>query len=262
MKKNATYLICLLIILSYDSNLFGQNFPEMVSVKGGAFQMGTATGEKDEKPVHTVVLSDYYIAKHETTVGLYKQFCKETNRTMPPLPTKEWYEEYDQVGKWVWKDDNPIVNISWNDAMAFCKWLSTKTNEKYSLPTEAQWEYAARGGQSSKNHKFSGSANLAEVGWYDETTHEKGTRPVGKLKANELGVCDMSGNAWEWCLDYYEPYTNKTLKDPQGPSKGKFRVVRGGGWYYAEDMCRVFTRDGPYPYYSNFNYGFRVVKNP
>jgi len=254
------YIIILVFVLCHLGSLAQEKMPEMILVKGGTYTMGNNNGEDDEKPAHSISISEFYIGKYEITVAQYKRFCKETNRELPAFPSKEWYEEYDQIDKWVWKNDHPIVNVSWNDAMAYCKWLSQLTNEKYTLPTEAQWEYAARGGQGGKGFKYSGSDNINEVAWYDETSYEKGTRPVGKLRPNEIGVYDMSGNAWEWCLDYYSDYSTAVKKDPTGPSKGKFKVVRGGGWYYTEDMCRVYTRDGPYPYYSSFNHGFRIVK--
>jgi len=107
-----------------------------------------------------------------------------------------------------------------------------------------------------------GIINIQEVAWFDETTYERSPMPVGRLKPNELGIYDMSGNAWEWCYDHYAYYKSGSKKDPKGPSKGSFRVVRGGSWYYVESLARVTARDGPYPHYTNYNYGFRVVINP
>lgn len=236
------------------------NPPTMVFVKGGTFKMGNADGYADETPVHSVTLSDYYIGKYEVTVAQYRQFCNETNRRMPADPPPAWYEEHDNAVKWQWNDTYPIVNVTYFDAMAYCAWLSEKTGEKFSLPTEAQWEYAARGGQKSKGYKYAGSNDINEVAWYDETTNEKGIRSVGKLQPNELDIYDMSGNAWEWCLDFWGKYPNNSLKDPQGPTKGNYRVIRGGSWYYVEDMARITSRDGPQPKFTNYNYGFRVAK--
>ncbi len=256
-------LLIYLFLLSISTQLtFSQILPNLIFVKGGAFQMGNNGGDPDEKPVHTVILSDFYIGKYEVTVQEYQAFCKATGKKMPPMPKAEWYEEHPDSRKWVWKSKNPMLHVSWNNAMAYCKWLSGKTGKKYTLPTEAQWEYAAKGGQKSKNYKFSGSNNINKVAWYDETTYEKGPRPVGTLKPNELGIFDMSGNAWEWCYDKYGRYKASNSKNPKGVDRGIFRVIRGGSWYYVDDMCKITSRDGPYPHYTNYNYGFRVVKIP
>ncbi len=256
------FLFIIAIVLS-NLYLIGQNnnLPEMIFVKGGSFMMGSNDGYDDEKPIHKVILSDFYISKYEVTVAQYRQFCKETKHPFPSKPDKFWYDEHDKVREWIWRDDNPIVNVDWYDAMAYCKWLSKKTGEKYSLPTEAQWEYAAKGGQKTHNYKYAGSNSLKEVAWYDETTYERGPRSVGQLKPNELGIYDMSGNAFEWCLDNYGPYPAKTVKNPQGPKKGQYKVVRGGSWYYVDEFCRVTQRDCPKPSLKMFVYGFRVVKN-
>ncbi len=257
-----TFLIIVIAISVLTSSYAQVTEPQMIFVKGGAFKMGSKKGDYDEKPVHQVVLSNYYIGKFEITVKQYREFCNATGKKMPPMPTEEWYEEHDQAEKWVWKDNNPIAKINWHNATAYCKWLSKETGKNYSLPTEAQWEYAAKGGNKSKNNLYSGSDNINEVAWYDETTYEKGTRPVGRLKPNEIGIYDMSGNVWEWCKDNYARYKSGTQKNPKGPEKTNFRVIRGGSWYYVGEMTKVTTRDGPYPHYSNFNYGFRVVINP
>jgi len=237
------------------------NPPAMVFVKGGSFKMGSSEGYADESPVHTVTLSDFYIGKYEVTVAQYRQFCTATNRKFPTDPPASWYEEHDNAVAWQWNDTYPIVNVTYFDAVAYCKWLSEYTGEEYSLPTEAQWEYAARGGIKSKNYTYAGSNDITEVAWYDETTKEKGLRSVGKLKPNELDIYDMSGNAWEWCLDIWGKYPSKSEKDPTGPTTGQYRVIRGGSWYYVDDMARITSRDGPLPKFTNYNYGFRVVKS-
>lgn len=235
--------------------------PETVLVKGGTFKMGNANGYSDESPQHSVTLSDFYIGKYEVTVAEYKTFCAVTGRKMPPNPPASWYEEHAEAVKWEWKNDYPMVDVTWYDAVAYCKWLSQVTGDSYSLPTEAQWEYAASGGSQSKHFIYSGSNNINEVAWYDETTDETGPRAVGQKKPNELGIYDMSGNAWEWCSDFYGKYTSASQKNPTGPSKGQFNVIRGGSWYYVEDMARLTSRDGPKPVFTNYNYGFRVVKS-
>ncbi len=262
---NKTKIIILfssiLALLLSSSNLLAQKYPEMVFVKGGTFNMGSKAGDKDETPVHKVSLSDYYIGKYEVTVAQYRVYCRETGRNFPSAPTKEWYNEHPNASKWEWKDDNPIVNITWKDAQLYCKWLSKKTGEKYTLPTEAQWEYAARGGNKSKNYKYSGSNDINTVAWYDETSYEKGPKNVGTLKANELGIYDMSGNAWEWCSDFFGKYPKSPQTNPTGTSGSPFKVIRGGSWYYMAYLARLTVRDGPRTDYTNHNYGFRVAKS-
>ncbi len=261
-SKQLIKLFFVLALLAANYNfLLAQQYPEMVFVKGGTFKMGSISGDKDESPVHSVTLSDYYIAKYEVTVAQYKQFCMETGRRFPSSPKNEWYEEHPNAAKWVWKDNYPIVNVTWRDAMLYCRWLSKKTGENYTLPTEAQWEYAARGGKKSKRYKYSGSNDSKKVAWYDETTNEKGPKNVGQLSPNELGIFDMSGNAWEWCKDYFGKYPSTHQHNPTGAEKSPYRVVRGGSWYYVEYLSRLTARDGPEYFYTNFNYGFRVVKN-
>ncbi len=250
-----------MLFLTY-SNLLAQKYPEMVFVKGGTFNMGSKAGDKDEAPIHQVSLSDYYIGKYEITVAQYRIFCKEVGRNFPAAPGKGWYIEHPNAEQWEWKDNNPMVNVTWNEAKAYCKWLSRKTGEKYTLPTEAQWEYAARGGNKSKNYKYSGSNDINKVAWYDDTTHEKGPKSVGTLQANELGIFDMSGNAWEWCNDFFGKYPNSPQTNPKGVANSPFRVIRGGSWYYVDYLARLTVRDGPHPNYTNYNYGFRVVRNP
>ena len=236
------------------------NPPDMIFVKGGTFKMGSNDGYADEAPVQSVTLSDFYIGKYEVTVAQYRQFCTATNHRFPDPPKPEWYEEHENAVQWQWNDTYPIVNITYFDAIAYCQWLSELTGEHYTLPTEAQWEYAAKGGSKSKNYKYAGSNDIDEVAWYDETTRERGPRSVGRLKPNELGIYDMSGNAWEWCLDYWGNYSAKAQKDPTGPAQGGYKVIRGGSWYYVDDMAKLTSRDGPKPGKPNFNYGFRVVK--
>jgi formylglycine-generating enzyme required for sulfatase activity len=259
-----TSIFCFNLILAQNKPNSSKKYdiPQMVFVQGGSFLMGCDTAYKDERPIHKVTLSDFFIGKYEVTVKQYREFCQATGHKFPSLPDPEWYQEHPNTPKWQWHDNNPIVNVNWYDAMAYCKWLSKITGEHYTLPTEAQWEYAARGGRYSHNYEFSGSNNINEVAWYDETTYERGTRPVGLLKPNELGIYDMSGNAFEWCLDGYGPYPNHPVKDPLLHENSQYRVVRGGCWYYYDEYCRVTERDGPKANLRTFYYGFRVVKIP
>jgi formylglycine-generating enzyme required for sulfatase activity len=204
----------------------------MVSVQGGTFTMG-CTGEQvrdcdsDEKPAHSVTVGNFNIGKFEVTQRLWKQI-------MGNNPSK------------FKGDDLPVENVSWNDIQEFIKKLNEQTGKKYRLPTEAEWEYAARGGNKSKGYKYSGSNNIDEVAWYDGNSGDK-TNEVGTKSPNELGIYDMSGNVWEWVSDRYGKYTSEAKTNPTGPSSGSYRVIRGGGWGNGARVCRVSNRDGGDP---------------
>ena len=220
---------------------------EMVYVEGGTFRMG-ATEEQwkdaydDKKPVHPVTLSSYLIGKHEVTQALWEEVMGSNS------------SENEQGG------DYPVDNVSWFDCQEFVKKLNARTGMKFRLPTEAEWEYAARGGDRSKGYKYAGSDNLDEVGWYYDNS-DKHTHPVGLKKPNELGLYDMSGNVWEWCQDWYNDYTAEARTNPAGPQSGKWgsRVLRGGSYgYYAGD-CRVSIRSDYAPGSGLDSFGLRVV---
>ena len=162
-----------------------------------------------------------------------------------------------------------MVYVSWKNAVAYCEWLTQREwgagrlpqSYEYRLPTEAEREYAARGGKNGRSTKYSGSDNLGEVGWYDGNSGGK-THEVGGKRANELGLYDMSGNVWEWCWDWYGEYSSSSQRDPVGPGSGSFRVARGGSWLSGARRCRVANR-----YYSSpgraYDYrGFRVALAP
>ncbi|WP_448518687.1 formylglycine-generating enzyme family protein [Rhodoflexus sp.] len=225
-----------------------KNPPEVVFVEGGAFLMGSEDGEPEEQPIHKVYVSSFYIGKYEVTVAQYREFCKETGRAMPETP------------KWGWQDNAPIVNVSWNDANAYCKWLVQRTGQPYRLPTEAEWEFAARGGIKTRKTRFAGSNQLEEVGWFDKNSNKR-AQPVGEKSANELGLYDMSGNVWEWVQDWFDSdyYSKSPEKDPQGPPKGSMRVMRSGSWInYAEDN-RIAIRISNMPNDIGPFFGFRVA---
>ena len=165
--------------------------------------------------------------------------------------------------------DRPVEQVSWNEALDFCTELSRLTGRHFTLPTEAQWEYAARGGHKAANTKYSGSSSIDKVAWYDQNAYNKGerspdygTHPVGKLQPNELGVYDMSGNVWEWCYDWYGDYSSGVQTDPKGPSTGSYRVYRGGSWNDNARFCSVAYRGKVSPGYSIYSMGFRLVLVP
>ena len=245
MKKQA---ITLLLILAGFTNTYAQSDPEMVTVEGGTFTMGDTSFEagKDEQPTHQVTLKTFKIAKTETTVAQWKTFCNATGRAMPQAP------------EWGWIDSHPIVNINYSDALDYCNWLSEKMDAEYRLPTEAEWEYAARGGKLSKGTNYSGTNFLFNTGWYDSNSNEQ-TQSVANKIPNELGIYDMSGNAVEWCKDWYGSYSSATQTNPKGATTGTYRVIRGGGLADTDTDCRVATRDFIPPSYSNVDVSFRVV---
>ena len=217
----------------------------MVKVKGGTFQMGSNDKEaqNDEKPVHRVTLSDFSIGATEVTQAQWKAVMG-----------------YDNNPSYYKGDDLPVEQVSWDDIQDFLMKINSFSKTQYRLPTEAEWEYAARGGNASKGHKYSGSNNIDEVAWYDNNSNRK-THTVGSKKANELGIYDMSGNVWEWCSDFYDEnyYKNSPAQNPKGAAKSESRSLRGGSWGYSVSYCRVSVRDRVNPNVRfNFN-GFRVV---
>ncbi|MDR0305887.1 MAG: formylglycine-generating enzyme family protein [Chitinispirillales bacterium] len=201
--------------------------PEMILVRGGAFTMGCTEEQgnecyEDEGPTRRITLRNFYIGKYEVTQELWV-------KVMGNNPSH-------------FKGNKlPVEQVSWNDIQEFIKKLNTITGRKYRLPTEAEWEYAARGGSNSKNFKYSGSNNIDEVAWYGNNSGSK-TRAIGTKRPNELGIYDMSGNVWEWVSDWYDFYTDTSMTNPTGPSSGSNRVYRGGSWFSGARSCRVSYR--------------------
>jgi len=254
MRKTALSFVLVLISLTgfcqADMNI------QMVFVKGASFFMGSddphflAPEYDNERPIHRVSIGSYYIAKYEVTNGMYR-------RVMGMFPPA--YNGVDYDNKYC--DDCPVVKISFDDAKEFIRRLNEKYPSKhYRLPTETEWEYAARGGKYSKNYLYAGSNKINEVSW---NGHEKGsTHPVGQKLANELGIYDMSGNVAEWCSDWYgEDYYSKTVDeiDPKGPKTGTKRIVRGGSYYDDDISCRTVYRNRLPPETSQWDLGFRLA---
>ena len=200
---------------------------DMVKVEAGTFMMGATSEMKDpydnEKPLHQVTLTnDYYMGKYEVTQALWQA-------VMGSNPSK-------------YKGDNlPVEMVSWNDCQEFISKLNSMTGRKFRLPTEAEWEYAARGGKRSRGYQYSGNSNISDVAWYDGNSGSK-THPVGTKQANELGIYDMSGNVYEWCSDWYGSYSSSSQTNPTGADSGSSRVYRGGCWYYNARGCRLSLR--------------------
>ena len=239
----------------------GSNFTEtvggvafsMVYVKGGPFEMG-CTSEQDsdcydeEKPSHNVTLSDYYVGRYEVTQGLWKA-------VMVSLPSSI-------SSSYGMGDNYPVYDVNWNDIQTFITELNTKTVRTYRLPTEAEWEFAARGGNSSLKYKYSGSNTIGDVAWYSGNSGNS-THPVGTKASNELGIYDMSGNVLERVSDLYGSYSSFSVTNPTGPASGFDRVYRGGSWYSDAGDCRVSIRFYYFhPGARNPGLGFRLAVSP
>ncbi len=250
MKINIRLIALTVVFSILSTGIFAQkDLPEMVFIEAGKFKMGSENGDNDESPVHEVAVDDFYISKYEITVAQYRTFCKATGWKMPEPP------------EWGWKDNHPIVNVSWKDAGAYTLWLARETGKSYRLPTEEEWEYAARGGNKSKGYLYAGSNNPDQAVWYYETTYGSSTQPVGLKKANELDLYDMSGNVWEWCKDGYtlQYYSSGSKNSSKGPTGENYRVLRGGAWNSSAFHTRVANRDRNDPESSNVKIGFRVA---
>ena len=228
-------------VRTYTAN--GVSF-RMIEVEGGTFTMG-ATAEQgsdayyEENPAHSVTLSSYYIGQTEVTQALWKA-------VMGSNPSN-------------WEgDDLPVENVSWEDCQEFVRKLNRLTGKTFRLPTEAEWEYAARGGSKSRGYKYSGSDNIGSAAWYDDNSGSR-THAVASKSPNELGLYDMNGNVYEWCQDWYGDYSSSAQTNPTGASSGVGRVTRGGCWVNDAGYCRVSLRADYAPARRNNRLGLRLA---
>ena len=216
---------------------------KMIKVDGGTFRMGSNDSEasSDEKPVHSVTLSDYYIGETEVTQEL-------------------WVAVMGSNPSYFRGSTKPVENVSWNDCREFIKKLNQLTGKNFRFPTEAEWEYAARGGNKSRGYKYSGSNNISDVAWYSDNS-SWATHPVCIKSPNELGLYDMSGNVWEWCSDWYGEnyYSSSPQTNPIGPNSGSSRVFRGGNYISDAQFCRVAIRGRNTPDLRFDGLGLRLV---
>jgi len=244
---------------SLEKTNVGKISKDMVFVEGGTFQMGSKKGDRDEKPIHSVTLSDFYIGKYEVTQGEYKAVMDKDSSSSQSSGDKA-----------------PVESVSWYDAVEFCNKLSEKKDLQkcysgtenniscnfnangYRLPTEAEWEFAALGGTKSKGSKYSGSNDLEQVAW-DSGNSGNNIHRVGGKDANELGIFDLSGNVWEWCWDWKENYCSSSQINPEGPDSGSYRVNRGGSLFNNPSYCRVANRDFSSPGLNYGDLGFRLA---
>jgi len=217
---------------------------DMVFVHGGSFKMGSedsdSTAEYDEKPAHEVVLSSFYISRYEVTQELWHE-------VMGNNPSEN-------LG-----DRMPVESVSWDDCQMFISKLNEITGLKFRLPTEAEWEYAARGGNASKGYKYAGSDSLDAVGWSLSIEGDAVLHEVGEKEPNELGLYDMSGNVQEWCSDWHAPYQKSLLKNPTGPKTGEYRITRGGHWETDGQHCTVSYRNPVPPDDVSHSLGLRLA---
>ena len=220
----------------------------MIGVAPGSFMMGSENGYDSQKPVYRVTLTKpYYLGETEVTQA-------------------QWRAVMGNNPSYFQGDDHPVEQVSWDDAMAFCQKLNDEGRApkdwKFTLPTEAQWEYACRGGNKSRGYTYSGSDDVGEVAWYGNNSGRE-THAVRQKEANELGFYDMSGNVFEWCLDRYGDYSSGAVTDPQGPDSGSSRVLRGGSWGNSAEVCRSASRVfGSPDDQGRQNFGFRLALVP
>ena len=241
----------------FTETAWGVNM-KMIWVEGGDFLMGCTSEqgncESDEQNVRRVTVDGFYIGMLEVTQS---QWEKVVGTSIYQQKSKAGGSSTPGVGP-----DYPMYYVSWDEAMEFCRLLSNKTGRTYTLPTEAQWEYAARGGNKNEGAKYAGSNMIDAVAWYTDNSGSS-THIVGSKRANALGIYDMSGNVWEWCKDWYaSSYVSYDTNNPVGPSSGSFRVDRGGSWYNGASYCRVANRGNDSPGHRYNNLGFRVVLLP
>jgi formylglycine-generating enzyme required for sulfatase activity len=218
---------------------------KMIYVEGGTFMMGANEEDTDaydgERPTHQVTLSSYFIGETVVTQALWETVMGE-NKNLSRFKGA----------------NRPVEMVSWDDCQEFIRKLNEKTKRNFRLPTEAEWEFAARGGNKSEGYKYAGSNNIKDVAWYNGNSKGE-THPVAKYHPNELGLYDMSGNVWEWCLDWYGAYDNNSQTNPKGPKDGEDHVLRGGGWNNDSRNCRSLCRVSNTPSLKIYDLGLRLA---
>lgn len=222
-------------------------FAGMIPVDGGTFSMGcTAEQGQDcyywEKPDHYVLVGSFYIGRYDVTQAQWAAVMDSNPSFHKHCP------------------DCPVDNVSWQDALDFIAKLNRISGKKYRLPTEAEWEYAARGGAASRGYKYPGGNDIDALAWYDANSGDT-THRVGLKRPNELGLYDMAGNVWQWCSDWFDLkyYASLPADQPKGPDSGKLRVIRGGSWNNYARVCRMSYRNGTAPDKRFSNDGFRLA---
>ena len=223
---------------------------DMILIPEGEFLMGD-DGEEDNSPIHKVYIKSFYMDKYEVTNAQYFKFCEETGRKLPEF----WGMKKFHLG--LDFPNHPVVFVNWRDAEAYAKWAGKR------LPSEAEWEYAARGGLAGKDFPNGDDLDSTMANFFDREIVPKGTVPVGSYPPNGYGLYDMAGNVGEWVSDYYhnDYYKTSPYNNPSGPQKGKFVVIRGGGWHSGKTCVTVHYRNCLKKGWIDFNLGFRCVKD-
>jgi formylglycine-generating enzyme required for sulfatase activity len=253
------YVLVMVIAISFSAGAQQHQSPGMALVEGGSFQMGSSSGGNNEKPVHTVTVKSFYMGRTEVT-------------------QKEWAELMGNNPSYFKGDNLPVEMVSWHEAVEYCNRLSLKeglapayrgggnditcdfTATGYRLPTEAEWEYAARGGNKDYiSYEYAGGNSVDAVAWYDGNSGNR-THPAGTKRPNSLGLYDMSGNVWEWCWDWYGSYSGGSQTNPAGASMGTGRVFRGGSWIHVAANVRSAYRGLSTPSNRGNDLGFRLVR--
>jgi len=271
--KNASFLYIIVLLAFSCSKTNNNSHLDWVFVEGGVTQNGmnepmispggdTIYGYST--PEHKVKLNDFFISKYEITVRQYREYCNKIKKNMPDPPA---ISAYGKPINYTWKDEYPML-VTWEEANAYADWIGGR------LPTEAEWEYAAKGGQKSHGYAYSGGDTAQVVGWVRENA-DSTFRPIGLLKSNELGLYDMTGNLNEWVSDWWDPgydYLSGPYDNPKGPKHGKMKISKGGNWYYGASNDQTgeplkYTIHRPEVRYQSpinertFGFGFRVVKD-
>jgi sulfatase modifying factor 1 len=223
--------------------------PEMVAIPAGDFLMGCDDGADNERPAHRVWVDGFAIARTTVTNRLYRCFIEETARVAPPVFFDEKFNHPDQ----------PVTSVNWFDAADYCVWLAERTGKPYRLPTEAEWERAARGGLESKLYTWGDEPPQSQPHYF--TSWLDGPERVGRRKPNGFGLFDISENVHEWCADWYDPqyYRTSPARNPQGPATGTRKASRGGSWRHQIKITRVAARSSIPPDFRYSDYGFRCA---
>ncbi len=283
------WLLCLNNDTKPNANQTGNFLPldNMVQIPAGKFTMGSNNAELDEQPAHELSISSFYLCKYEVTVAEFKTFVEASGYQTDAEKTggtETWKMDHNGFERPNSDQQHPVMHVSWNDAMAYCKWLSQKTGKTYRLPTEAEWEYVAGNGAKHTKYDWGNGAPIgkkggsiadeqgaAQFGWTQADymiflgykDGYEASAPVGSFSPNELGICDLSGNLSEWCQDWYSEsyYPSSPASNPKGPTKGSEKVIRGGSWGTAPADTEVHKRDSGEPGRRGGSLGFRVARD-
>jgi formylglycine-generating enzyme len=258
-------------------------FPELARIPAGEFVMGAPDAGQDERPAHRVHVSEFLIGRFPVTADDYARFVRATGHPVPTISTLPLVASgsgrdrtfTELAASYVWHDaappagrgSHPIVLVRYEDALAYCRWLSEELDRLVRLPTEAEWEKAARGGAEGRRYPWGDEIDPSRCNFLVDRSlkWQRGTRPAGTYPPNAYGLYDMAGNVWEWVSDWYaaDYYTQDAARDPRGPASGALRIVRGGSWVNDDaDMLRVAYRHSVPPDTYSYSIGFRIVCAP